>query len=164
MAPHRAPLTARLHQRASRKQASVKATTVRKSCSLLGKAKDMILDDDLYLQAKAVLNPRRLSRSTEAGSVASALVTDAGNVYTGVCIITGSGMGFCAEHSAIAAMVTKGENRIATIVAVHYDGEYLAPCGRCREFIYQMHPDNSTTRVLLSRGRSSTIAELLPEH
>ena len=29
-------------------------------------------------------------------------------------------MGFCAEHSAIAAMVTQGENRIVTIVAVHY--------------------------------------------
>lgn len=128
-----------------------------------GKIKDMISDDALYLQAMAVLNPRRLSPSTEAGSVASALVTEAGNIYTGVCIIAGSGMGFCAEHSAIAAMVTNGENRIATIVAVHYDGEYFAPCGRCREFIFQMHPDNSTTRVLLSGGRSSTIAALLPE-
>ncbi len=124
----------------------------------------MISDEDLYLQAKAVLNPRRLSPSTEAGSVASALVTDAGNVYTGVCIITGSGMGFCAEHSAIAAMVTQGENRIVTIVAVHYDGEYFAHAAGCREFISQMHPDNATTRVLFSGRRSATIAELLPEH
>jgi len=30
----------------------------------------------------------------------------------------GSGTGFCAEHSAIAAMVTAGEYQIAKIVAV----------------------------------------------
>ena len=124
----------------------------------------MTSDEDLYRQAKAVLNPRRLSQLAEAGSVASALVTEAGNVYLGVCIDTSSSMGFCAEHAAIAAMVTNGESRIATVVAVHQDGRTLAPCGRCREFISQMHPENTKTRVLLSGGRVATVAELLPEH
>lgn len=123
----------------------------------------MISDDDLFLRAKAVLNPWRLSSQAEAGGVGSALVTDAGNVYLGVCIDATSGMGFCAEHAAVAAMVTNGENRIATIVTVDAAGKHLAPCGRCREFIRQMHPDNSTTRVLLRGGRISTIADLLPE-
>ena len=53
-----------------------------------------------------------------SGDVGCALVTRAGNVYLGVCIDTGSGTGFCAEHSAIAAMVTGGELEIASIVAV----------------------------------------------
>ena len=123
----------------------------------------MISDSDLYLRAKTALNPRRLSSQAHAGGVASALVTDAGNVYTGVCIDATSGIGFCAEHGAIAAMVTNGESRIATIVAVDTAGKQLAPCGRCREFIRQMHPGNSSTRVLLSGERISTIAELLPE-
>ena len=127
-------------------------------------ATDMLSDNDLFLQAKAVLNPRRLSQLAEAGSVASALVTEAGNVYVGVCIDTNSSMGFCAEHAAIAAMVTNGESRIATIVAVHQDGKHMVPCGRCREFIFQMHPENFKTRVILSSERSTTISLLLPEH
>ncbi|MCU9602113.1 hypothetical protein OEV75_13000 [Caldibacillus kokeshiiformis] len=47
-------------------------------------------------------------------------------------------IGFCAEHSAITAMVTAGERKIAKIVAVYEDGSILPPCGRCREFISQI--------------------------
>ena len=42
------------------------------------------------------------------GHVASALSTESGHLFTGVCIDTGSGTGSCAEHSAIAAMVRAG--------------------------------------------------------
>ena len=119
-------------------------------------------DDELIARARAALNPRRLSRMVEVGSVASALVTDTGSVYLGVCIDAPSGIGFCAEHSAIAGMVTSGESRIVTIVAMKEDGALLAPCGRCRELIRQVHPRNGATRVLLSRG-VKTIDELLPD-
>lgn len=70
----------------------------------------------------------------EAGGVGAALLTDSGRVYTGVCIDTSSSMGFCAEHSAAAAMVTAGENRVIRMVAVNWDETVLPPCGRCREF------------------------------
>lgn len=124
----------------------------------------MIVDGELYKKAKAMLNPRELSSLADAGGVASALVTEQGNVYVGVCIDTSSSTGFCAEHNAIGAMVTGGESKIMTIVAVNWDGRILAPCGRCREFIYQMNPANVQTRVLLSGGRVFTIEQLLPEH
>lgn len=124
----------------------------------------MIRDQELIERAKAVLNPRRLSPLADAGGVSSALVTEQGNVYVGVCIDTSSSMGFCAEHCAIGAMVTHGESKIVTIVALNWDGRILAPCGRCREFIYQMDPGNKKTRVLLSGGRVATLTELLPEH
>jgi len=124
----------------------------------------MITDSELYQKAKGVLNPRKLSSSADAGGVASALVTVTGNIYTGVCIDTSSSMGFCAEHNAIGSMITSGESRITTIVAVNWDGQILPPCGRCREFIYQMHSDNSSTRVLLKDDQVSTIADLLPHH
>ena len=42
------------------------------------------------------------------GDVGAMLVTEAGKTYSGVCIDTSSGTGFCAEHAAIAAMVTAG--------------------------------------------------------
>jgi cytidine deaminase len=124
----------------------------------------MIEDDDLYQRAKETLNPRKLSPLAEAGGVASALVTDQGNVYVGVCVDTNCGMGFCAEHTAIANMVTNGESRILTIVAVNWDGRILSPCGRCREFIYQVDSANVSTRVLLHGDRESTIEQLLPDH
>ena len=124
----------------------------------------MIKDAELYQRAKDTLNPRKLSALADAGGVASALVTEQGNVYVGVCIDTSSSMGFCAEHNAIGNMVTNGESRIVTIVAVNWDGRILPPCGRCREFIYQMDPENAKTRVLLSGERVSTIEKLLPDH
>lgn len=99
------------------------------------------------------------------GDVGCALLTDKGNLYLGVCIDTGSGTGFCAEHSAIAAMVTAGEYRIKKIVAVWLDGTQayvLSPCGRCREFIRQIDPGNMETEVILGRDRSARLAELLP--
>jgi cytidine deaminase len=121
-------------------------------------------DAELARRAQSVVAPRRLSPLAEAGSVGSALVTARGAVYVGVCIDTSSGMGFCAEHAAIAAMVTHGESRIVTIVAVDSAGRILPPCGRCREFIFQMDPANAQTRVLLAGGRVTTIETLLPEH
>ena len=124
----------------------------------------MIEDIELYQRAKNTLNPRKLSSLADAGGVASALVTEQGNVYVGVCIDTSSSMGFCAEHNAIGNMVTSGESKIVTIVAVNWEGRILPPCGRCREFIYQMNPANAETRVLLSGDRVSTIEQLLPDH
>lgn len=70
--------------------------------------------------AKRVLNPRFV-RDRLFGNVAAALVASQGSKYVGVCIDTGSGTGFCAEHSAVAAMVTASEYRIARIVAVWRD-------------------------------------------
>ena len=74
--------------------------------------------DELYKQAKSVINPRRLSAEAEAGGVGAALLTEGGQVYTGVCIDTACSMGFCAEHAAAAAMITAGENGVAKMIAV----------------------------------------------
>ena len=95
--------------------------------------------------------------------------TQAGNVFTGVCIDAPSGLGFCAEHTAIAAMITAGERRIARIVAVWREGEgadtyVLSPCGRCRQFIYQTDKGNLDTEVVLGPDRTAPLRELLPLH
>ena len=116
----------------------------------------------LYTEAWSVLHPRRLSEFADAGSVGAALLTESGRVYTGVCIDTACSTGFCAEHAAAAAMVTAGENRVVRMVAVNRDGNILPPCGRCREFISQLHPDNFKTEVMVSREKVVTLRELLP--
>ena len=66
------------------------------------------------------MNPQRFGQCDMSG-VGCALVTEKGNVHLGVCIDVSCGIGFCAEHGAIAAMLMNGESRIAKIVAVWGD-------------------------------------------
>ena len=118
--------------------------------------------DELYQQAKAVLNPRKLSASAEVGGVGAALLSASGKVYIGVCIDIDCSIGFCAEHAAAAAMVTAGENHVLKMIAVNWDGRIMPPCGRCREFINQLHDDNRNTAVMVREDVILTIQELLP--
>jgi cytidine deaminase len=123
-----------------------------------------ISDAELTARAAALINPRRLSPTVEVGDVGCALVTGTGAVHVGICIDVTCGIGFCAEHAAAASMVTGGESRIHTIVAVGWEGKVLSPCGRCRELIAQIDPSNADTRVLLPDGKSMTLRQLLPDH
>jgi len=124
-------------------------------------------DGELIAAADSVLHPHAVGDRL-FGNVGSALVTRGGGLYSGVCIDTGSGTGFCAEHAAVAAMVTGREYRIAKIVAVWRSDEgalhVLPPCGRCREFIRQIDPANLDTEVILGRGDSALLRDLLPRH
>lgn len=120
--------------------------------------------DELLKIAIDILNERQISKHATVGTVACAVLTDKGNVYTGISIDAPAGMGFCAEHSAVAAMVTAGESRIVKLVATSVDdnGRDCAPCGRCREFINCIDDENYKCEVLLEDGTITTIGELLP--
>ena len=118
--------------------------------------------EDLILKATEVLNPRQLSSAAEAGSVAAALLTDSGQIYTGICIETKCSMGFCAEHASAAAMITAGESHVVKMVAINKRGNVLPPCGRCREFISQLNDKNIEADVLINRKKSMKLKELLP--
>ena len=117
----------------------------------------------LIAAARAVVNPRRLSRTVEVGGVGAALRSASGAVYVGVCIDAASGVGFCAEHGAVAAMITAGESRVLSVVAVDWDGAVLPPCGRCRELLVQIDNGNAATQVILPTG-VKTLRDLLPDH
>lgn len=116
--------------------------------------------EELIQAAAQVLHPRRISEDIEVGGVAAALVTDRGNVYRGTCIDTSCSMGFCAEHAAIAAMVTAGEDRVEKIVAIDWAKRILPPCGRCREFLLQL--GNPDTLVLVAPETAVPVKDLLP--
>lgn len=121
-----------------------------------------ITNKELVEKAKSVINTRKIKHRYTVGDVGCALVTDKGNVYLGVCMDVSSGIGFCAEHAAIAAMVTKGEHKIKKIVAVLEDGKIISPCGRCREFINQIHEKNKDTEVIIGKNKVVKLEELLP--
>jgi len=121
----------------------------------------MMTFDELIIYAEQALAPRQIASNAWAGSVAAALLSEKGNVYVGVCIDTCSGMGFCAEHAAIAAMITAGESKIFKIVAIGKSGIY-PPCGRCREFICQINDTNIDAEVMVATGKVVKLFDLLP--
>ena len=59
-------------------------------------------------------------------------------------------------------MITAGENRVVKMVAVNWDGNILAPCGRCREFISQLHAENWQTEVMVGAEQIVLLRALLP--
>lgn len=116
-------------------------------------------------RAESVLK-RHKSGDRLFGDVGAALIAENGEVYTGVCIDAAS-WGLCAERSAIAAMVTSGQYRIKTIVAVwkdERDGKLyvLPPCGHCRQFIRDVDEVNLGTMVILGNDDEAQLKELLP--
>ena len=113
-------------------------------------------------EADKILGEYALSSSDySAGSVAAALLTTDGNVYTGINIDVACGIGFCAEHSAIAEMLKHRETQIEMIVAVSPE-TIRPPCGRCRELLFQVDTKNIKTKVYISTENYITLDELLP--
>ena len=119
----------------------------------------------LYNEAIKVQNDRPISPFIEAGGVAAAILTKAGNIYVGVCIDTASGLGMCAERNAMANMITHGESKIDKVVAVMPDGRVGSPCGACREFMMQLDKDSGDIEILLDLETEKTIKlkDLVPD-
>lgn len=113
-------------------------------------------------KARQVAGHRVLTPYTEAGSVGAAILTKSGKIYTGVNIDTACSMGFCAEHAAAAAMVTAGECEIIAVAAVDDKGDVVPPCGRCRQFLVQLGPENEKAQVLVEKDKVMLLEELLP--
>lgn len=120
--------------------------------------------NDLYNAACKVQNDRKVSPFIDAGGVAAALITKAGNIYVGVCIDTACSLGMCAERNAIANMITNGESQIDKIVAVMPNGKLGTPCGACREYMMQLDANSGDIEILLDLDNRKTVLlkELIP--
>lgn len=117
---------------------------------------------ELIQKAKELAKPIEHNRYCKSGHVASALLDTKGKIYTGVNIDTDCGLGFCAEHSAIAQMTASRESQIKAIVAVNYNGKILPPCGRCRELMYQINLANLKTEIIMPNEQILLLEDLLP--
>lgn len=122
--------------------------------------------DELYVAAKQVLRPRRISDRMEAGGVAAAVEAGSGRVYVGVCVDAACSLGVCAERNAIFNMITCGESVLRRIVAVDWDGRALPPCGACRELMAELMPETyKSVEIMLDyeAARVVTLGDLTPE-
>jgi len=119
---------------------------------------------ELIERAKAVLGEFQLAeQGLTAGAVSCALMTNKGTIYTGICLDLACGIGFCAEHAAIAEMLKARETVIDYIVAVS-SKRIMMPCGRCRELMIQVSKENLNTKVVVDETSYMILSDLLPKH
>jgi cytidine deaminase len=98
-------------------------------------------------------------------AVGAAIRTASGAVYSGCNVENASyPEGWCAETSAIAAMVAAGERHIAEICVVGGGEAPITPCGGCRQRLAEFGgPETRVYSGDAERVRASwTLAELLP--
>lgn len=122
------------------------------------------MDFDQLLQiAKNLSKEIIINDKSSYGKVAAVILTENNNIYTGLSFKTTCNVGFCAETSAIAQMLLKGETKIKKLVAVYEGEKVVSPCGKCREQIYQLDHDNINCEVLLE-DKTMFLKDLLPEY
>jgi cytidine deaminase len=127
------------------------------------------MDDGLFRKAKAVRE--RAHAPYSKFHVGAAIRTAAGTVHVGANVENASyPEGWCAETSAIAAMVAAGgtddDRRIAEVVVVanRIDGRLTTPCGGCRQRLAEFSAADTPVHVTDPSGAGKTyrMDELLP--
>lgn len=70
--------------------------------------------------------------------VGAAARVDDGRVVVGCNVENASyGLSLCAECAVASALASSGGGRLVAVAVVGGDGEYLAPCGRCRQILFE---------------------------
>ncbi|MBR3324548.1 MAG: cytidine deaminase [Clostridia bacterium] len=123
-------------------------------------------EEDIELAKKARLNAYSPYSNFQVGA---ALRTKKGNVYLG-CNIENHGIqGICAERTAFAKAISKGEREFEQITIVgakkgEEPTDRCMPCGYCRQFIREFVDDDFKIYVVNKENKIEeySISELLP--
>lgn len=92
--------------------------------------------------------------------VGAAGLTDDGRVVAGCNVENASyGLTLCAECGLVSQLHASGGGRLVAVVCVDGDGNLLAPCGRCRQVLYEA---GGARLQLLWHDRPLPITDLLP--
>lgn len=97
--------------------------------------------------------------------VGAALLAANGKVYTG-CNIENVSFGAtnCAERTAVFKAVSEGVREFEAIAITGDNGDYLPPCGICRQVLTEFGDDSM--KVILANTvedyRITTLGEMLP--
>ncbi len=70
--------------------------------------------------------------------VGAAALTDDGRVVRGCNVENASyGLTLCAECAIVSSLHAEGGGRLLALACVDADGAPLAPCGRCRQLLFE---------------------------
>lgn len=90
--------------------------------------------------------------------VGAVVLGASGDLHLGANLeFPGQGLG-CSVHAEQAALANACRHAEQGVTALAVTA---APCGHCRQFLYELVPDGNL-RILVERGRPATLAELLP--
>ncbi len=96
--------------------------------------------------------------------VGAALLTEDGQVYTGVNIENSSyGATICAERTAFVKAISEGHRKFKALAVTAGDEQEALPCGICRQFMYEFSPElEIITGTDEEHLNIRTLEELLP--
>lgn len=121
------------------------------------------MNSHLFEAAKAAMAHAHAPYSNFA--VGAAILAEDGRIYAGSNVENASfPEGWCAETSALGAMVTAGARQIREIVVIG-DGERLTtPCGGCRQRLAEFAGPDTPVHVCGPQGLRQTfrLGDLLP--
>jgi cytidine deaminase len=119
--------------------------------------------DDLFAAAAAARANAHAPYSRFA--VGAAVRTASGRVFAGANVECASfPEGWCAETSALGAMVAAGEREIVEVLVIAEHPEPVTPCGGCRQRLAEFGRGATLVRSAGPAGERArwTLAELLP--
>lgn len=123
----------------------------------------MTEDSDIVAAARAAMKNAYAPYSRF--KVGAAVRGESGRLYAG-CNVENAAypQGWCAEASAIAAMVMAGETRIVEAAVMGGGEAPCTPCGGCRQKLHEFAGDDLPIHVCGHEGprRTVTLGELLP--
>jgi cytidine deaminase len=123
----------------------------------------MTEDSDIVAAARAAMKNAYAPYSRF--KVGAAVRGESGRLYAG-CNVENAAypQGWCAEASAIAAMVMAGETRIVEVAVMGGGETPCTPCGGCRQKLHEFAGGDLPIHVCGPEGlrRTVTLGELLP--
>lgn len=117
----------------------------------------------LYEKAKQEYHPEDVSPFVMAHHVVCALEAENGEIFTGFCIESCSGvMNLCAERVAELNMyVNSGQTVVKRLIAFMDKAPYGEgsgiPCGACREFFMQLDEKNEDMEIMVDFEKRETL-------
>ncbi len=98
--------------------------------------------------------------------VGAAILTDDGAIFSGCNIENASyPEGWCAETTAIAAMVMGGGGKIAEVAVIAEKMPLITPCGGCRQRLKEFGTEGTLVHLCDEKGvvDTVTLGDLLPK-
>ncbi len=112
----------------------------------------------LHIEAKLIMAKAYAPYSKFPVGVAG-LVSD-GRIVRGCNVENASyGMTLCAECGMVSDLISSGGGKLVAVVCVDGAGNYLSPCGRCRQLLFE---HGGKDMLLMTPDGPSPMSTILP--
>lgn len=120
---------------------------------------------NLYKEAKDKLQTQEVSPFIESGNYSCALLTKNNKIFTGISVLSNTGLNITAEKSAIISMLNNNEKNITKMVILNELEETITPSIECFTYLSELSDIEDDIEVLvnINKGIVKKVSELLPD-